>query len=82
MGGVRAVHYGFPRLPNTAYAKLGTGIDRWETAAQGFYYFRDSLWVDPLTLLVIGGSLAAVFLRGNGVGCRWLLASCCISFTW
>src|SRR5262249_2202737 len=41
-------YYGFP-FPNTAYAKLGTGISAWETANQGTYYFRNSLSLDPLT---------------------------------
>jgi arabinofuranosyltransferase len=51
-------YYGFP-FPNTAYAKLGTGIGAWETARQGAYYFRNSLSLDPLTLPVIGGGLLA-----------------------
>src|SRR5262249_28656344 len=51
-------YYGF-LFPNTAYAKLGTGISAWETAQQGTYYFRNSLSLDPLTLLVIGGGLLA-----------------------
>jgi arabinofuranosyltransferase len=53
-------YYGF-LFPNTAYAKLGTGINAWESARQGMYYFRDSWSLDPLTLLTIGGSLAVPF---------------------
>jgi arabinofuranosyltransferase len=58
-------YYGF-LFPNTAYAKLGTGINGWESARQGAYYFRDSLSLDPLTLLAIGGSLFAPFLARQG----------------
>lgn len=43
------VYYGFP-FPNTAYAKLGAGIDNGQLLQQGVYYFLDSLKRDPLTL--------------------------------
>jgi len=46
------VYYGF-LFPNTAYAKLNTGIDASEMALQGLWYFMDSFKTDPLTLLVI-----------------------------
>jgi len=46
------LYYGFA-FPNTAYAKLGTGISRSSLANQGFVYFIDSLDKDPLTLVVI-----------------------------
>ena len=51
-------YYGF-MLPNTAYAKLLTGIPQSELIAQGFDYLADSISRDPLTLAVIG--FAAVF---------------------
>jgi arabinofuranosyltransferase len=54
-------YYGF-LFPNTAYAKLGTGVSGWESARQGLYYFRDSLSLDPLTLLAIGVGMAAPFV--------------------
>lgn len=47
------VYYGFP-WPNTAYAKLNTGIHPSELVEQGFYYLLNSLSWDPVTLLVIG----------------------------
>ncbi|QQS54751.1 MAG: hypothetical protein IPM89_02540 [Candidatus Competibacteraceae bacterium] len=50
------IYYGFP-FPNTAYAKLGTGIDNYELVLQGVQYFFDSLRRDPLTLIVIFISL-------------------------
>jgi arabinofuranosyltransferase len=45
-------YYGFP-FPNTAYAKLGTGIDVISLVLQGRYYFLDSWRSDPITLLAI-----------------------------
>ncbi len=47
------VYYGFP-FPNTAYAKLGTGIDRGDLWTQGFLYLLDSIDRDPLTLTAAG----------------------------
>ena len=46
------VYYGFP-FPNTAYAKLATGIDPRELRAQGLLYLLDSLDRDPITLTTI-----------------------------
>jgi arabinofuranosyltransferase len=46
------VYYGFP-FPNTAYAKLNTGIGGSELWAQGIRYFVNSLVNDPITLAVI-----------------------------
>ena len=40
-------------VPNTAYAKLGTGLARPELASQGLLYLLQSLKVDPLTMLTI-----------------------------
>lgn len=51
------IYYGVP-FPNTAYAKLGTGIAKSELAVQGFAYFTDSLVRDPVTLFII---MAGVF---------------------
>jgi arabinofuranosyltransferase len=54
--------YGF-LVPNTAYAKLSTGIASGRLAAQGFVYLGESLRFDPLTLgTVLAGSLVALFL--------------------
>ncbi len=43
------IYYGFP-FPNTAYAKLGMGIDRGDLWIQGLLYLLDSIDRDPLTL--------------------------------
>lgn len=45
-------YYGF-LFPNTAYAKLGTGIPMAEQIHQGCLYLIDSLHRDPLTLAMI-----------------------------
>jgi arabinofuranosyltransferase len=47
------VYYGFP-LPNTAYAKLNTGIDSIALLRQGIKYFLTSLGFDTITLMVVG----------------------------
>jgi arabinofuranosyltransferase len=65
-------YYGAP-FPNTAYAKLGTGIPPGELIHQGFVYLFDSLSRDPLTLtfIAIGLMLAlrqVAALRAIGAG--------------
>jgi arabinofuranosyltransferase len=46
------VYFGFP-FPNTAYAKLDTGIDALTYAGLGLRYYRDVLARDPWTLLAL-----------------------------
>ena len=58
------IYYGVP-FPNTAYAKLGTGIERWELFSQGIAYLRQSLSVDPLTLPAIVGVMLWSALSGS-----------------
>jgi arabinofuranosyltransferase len=52
------VYYGFP-APNTAYAKLATGIPQSELTTQGMAYLRNSWEVDPPTLAIVTAALAA-----------------------
>lgn len=52
------IYYGFP-FPNTAYAKLSTGIEKWEVWVQGLRYIIYSLRTDPVTIIVI---LSAVII--------------------
>jgi hypothetical protein len=52
LAGFSIFYYGFP-FPNTAYAKLGNGIDQIDLIAQGRFYFLDSFVWDPITLIVI-----------------------------
>jgi arabinofuranosyltransferase len=57
------LYYGFP-FPNTAYAKLGTGISSLLLMQQGIRYAIDSLQRDPVTLFVIAlGILLALKSR-------------------
>jgi arabinofuranosyltransferase len=56
-------YYGFP-FPNTAYAKLNTGIPQLELLWQGLRYFQNSLRLDPITLVAIMAALALAFSRG------------------
>jgi len=46
------IYYGF-LFPNTAYAKLNSGIASWAYIKQGFWYLASSLTLDPITLLII-----------------------------
>ena len=46
-------YYGFP-VPNTAFAKIKTGVAESELLKQGVTYLLDSAARDPLTLLVVG----------------------------
>lgn len=45
-------------VPNTALAKLNTGIPKHELIQQGFFYLIATLDADPLTLLVIAAGIA------------------------
>jgi len=58
------LYYGFP-FPNTAYAKLATGIPRGELVGQGLHYLLSTLRLDPLTALAIAAGLLFA-LRGGG----------------
>ena len=64
------MYYGFA-FPNTAYAKLWTGVGIAELAWQGCSYLGDSLRADPLTMVAIAAALAAGLLakqwRGRAV---------------
>jgi arabinofuranosyltransferase len=59
-------------VPNTAYAKLATGIPLGERLSQGMAYLLNSVSTDPLTLLVIAGVAIVVFV-GKLSFCRPLL---------
>ena len=55
-------YYGF-LFPNTAYAKLNTGIPRIELAVQGWHYLLNSARLDPLTLLTVIAGIVLVAIR-------------------
>ncbi len=58
--GFSLIYYGFP-FPNTAYAKLNTGILSSTLALQGSYYLWNSLKHDPITLATIVGALVVAY---------------------
>jgi arabinofuranosyltransferase len=58
------VYYGFP-FPNTAYAKLHTGISRGELWKQGVNYFISSLQNDPVTVVIITVAVIALAAAPN-----------------
>jgi arabinofuranosyltransferase len=71
------VYYGFP-FPNTAYAKLATGIPRGEAWRQGLFYLLDSIDRDPITLVTILFGVAAGAARRGlprllSIGVVWYL---------
>ena len=53
-------------VPNTAYAKLNTGIPRVDLVGQGFWYFADSLRWDPVTLLLIALAIVMATFGKDG----------------
>ncbi len=57
-------YYGFP-FPNTAYAKLNTGIPGAEMARQGLFYLLNAARFDMVTVVLLACGLAAAFLGGN-----------------
>lgn len=57
------LYYGFP-FPNTAYAKLNTGVSQVEYFQKGALYLLYSTGTDPLTSIVIGvGVVLALISR-------------------
>lgn len=61
-------YYGFP-FPNTAYAKLGAGIDKMHLFGQGLEYLQCSLdWDNVTALVIVAGFLLAIRKR------EWSLA--------
>jgi arabinofuranosyltransferase len=72
------IYYGFP-FPNTAYAKLATGLDRAELRQQGWLYLADSLDRDPITLttilfaVVVGVAARNAAARALAAGIVWYL---------
>lgn len=63
------LYYGFP-FPNTAYAKLSTGIEKSALVSQGFRYFYASLRFDAITLMVIGAFLVLSLSNRLGLHAR------------
>ena len=62
--GFSLVYYGF-LFPNTAYAKLNTGIPISDLLRQGWYYFGNIFTWDPLTLFTILAGMVLAFAKGK-----------------
>jgi arabinofuranosyltransferase len=62
-------YFGFP-VPNTAYAKLQTGIPEAEIIGQGILYYLNSLQTDPITLISIAVIIIFFFRSGRK---RWMV---------
>lgn len=58
------IYYGFP-FPNTAYAKLATGIPLADRVQQGQAYFTYFAQTDPMSLIVIFAGILLGFIRRN-----------------
>lgn len=58
------LYYGVP-FPNTAYAKLYTGISAFDLIKQGFNYIKVTLSFDPVMIITIAGMLILAFRHGN-----------------
>jgi arabinofuranosyltransferase len=62
------IYYGF-LFPNTAYAKLHTGVPPLDLMRQAGWYYLRALQLDPVTPLVIAGAVVALatprFRRGG-----------------
>lgn len=65
------VYYGF-LFPNTAYAKLNTGIPQMQLFSQGFQYLLVTLKYDVITLVVIVAAISVSLLRPNRQPMRYL----------
>ncbi len=69
------VYFGFP-FPNTAYAKLNTGISAAESWHQGFFYALSLLNTDPASVLCLTSAIALSARRSTPVLDRmWLLGA-------
>ena len=58
------VYYG-SFVPNTAYAKLNTGIPIYEKLTQGYFYIRDLEIYDPFTFILIIIGIFSGFKKNN-----------------
>ncbi len=58
------LYYGFP-FPNTAYAKLYTGVSQSDLFRQGWLYFENLYQWDPLTLFTILAGMITAFIVGK-----------------
>jgi arabinofuranosyltransferase len=59
-------YYGF-LFPNTAYAKLNTGVSQIELIQQGFHYFLFLFYLDPLTHIVLLAGIIIPLVSKNKI---------------
>ena len=65
------IYYGYP-VPNTAYAKLNTGIPALELIRQGWAYIQNSFTNDPITISVCcAAGVAVVMMRTSKLFARY-----------
>lgn len=62
--GFSLLYFGFI-LPNTAYAKLNTNVSFVTEAADGWFYYLDSIRIDPITILSILAISVMIFIDKN-----------------
>jgi len=62
------LYYGF-LFPNTAYAKLNSGIQSDDLVVQGLRYMKNSLLNDPVTLTTVVTTLVIISVRRKGTEC-------------
>lgn len=58
------LYYGFP-FPNTAYAKLGAGLEGWRLASQGAAYLGNLAIRDPISCLALASGLGLGLISGR-----------------
>lgn len=58
------VYFGFP-LPNTAYAKLGSGVSGADLLQRGWWYMEAILRRDTLTMVALLAGLVLIAVRGD-----------------
>lgn len=64
-------YYGFP-FPNTAYAKINTGIDKILIVKQGMKYLASSFIFDTVTCVIIGTAVIICMKHGKHQRLRFL----------
>ncbi|MDY6991995.1 MAG: hypothetical protein SVR94_05235, partial [Pseudomonadota bacterium] len=66
------IYYGF-LFPNTAYAKLNTGIDHQALIQQGLVYLQINLAFDPITLITILIACSSVLFTQRWSRLPWVI---------
>lgn len=75
--GFALLYYG-AIFPNTAYAKLYTGIDKWVLAQKGLHYLLRSLQYDTITMIVITAAVI-LFIMNSKLHIKCLGSGICLN---